>query len=49
MRCSLAGARGHDTVCPVRDLLILAIHVLVTFAKLPVPVASAPSSQSLRR
>jgi putative transposase len=34
MRCSLAGSRSHDTVCPVRDLLILAIHLLVTFAKL---------------
>ena len=34
MRRSLAGAVGHDTVCPVRDLLILAIHLLVTFAKL---------------
>ena len=30
----LAGAVGHHTVCPERDLLILAIHLLVTFAKL---------------
>ena len=34
MRCSLARARDHGTVRPVRDLLILAIHLLVTFAKL---------------
>lgn len=27
-------ARGHDTVRTVRDRLILAIHLVVTFAKL---------------
>ena len=34
MRGSLARAGGHDTVRTVRDLLILAIHLVVTFAKL---------------
>ena len=34
MRCSLAWDGGDVTVRPVRDLLILAIHLLVTFAKL---------------
>ena len=34
MRCSLARAGGHGTVRPVRELLILAIHLLVTFVKL---------------
>ena len=34
MRCSLAWDGGDVTVRPVRDLLILAIHQLVTFAKL---------------
>ena len=34
MRCSLAGARGHATVRPMRELLILAIHLLVTLVKL---------------
>ena len=34
MRCSLARAGGHGTVRPVRDLLILAIHLVVTLAKL---------------
>ncbi len=36
MRCSLAGAGGHVTVRPLRDLL-LAIHLLVTFLKLVRP------------
>jgi putative transposase len=34
VRCSLAWDGGNVTVRPVRDLLILAIHLLVTFAKL---------------
>ena len=34
MRCSLARAGGLGTVRPVRELLILAIHLLVTFVKL---------------
>jgi putative transposase len=34
VRCSLAVACGHGTVCPVRDLFILAIHVLATLGKL---------------
>jgi putative transposase len=32
--CSLARTGGHAAVRPVRELLILAIHLLVTFAKL---------------
>jgi hypothetical protein len=31
--CSLAGVDGHGTVRPMRELLILAIHLLVTFRK----------------
>ena len=34
MRCSLARGGGHATVRRMRDLLILAIHLLVTVAKL---------------
>ena len=34
MRCSLARVGGHGTVRPVRELLILAIHLLVTLVKL---------------
>ena len=34
MQCSLARAGDHGTVHPVRDLLTLAVHLLVTFAKL---------------
>src|SRR6266516_2535205 len=34
MRCSLARAGGHVTVRPMRELLILVIYLLVTFAKL---------------
>jgi putative transposase len=34
VRCSLARAGRHATVRPMRELLILAIHLLVTFAKL---------------
>ena len=34
MRCSLARAGDHGSVRPRRELLILAIHLLVTFAKL---------------
>ena len=34
MRCSLARAGGHGTVWPMRELLILAIHLLVTLVKL---------------
>ena len=34
MRCSLARAGGHGTVRPMRELVILAIHFLVRFAKL---------------
>ncbi len=34
MRCSLANAGGHATVCPMREFLILAIHLLVTLVKL---------------
>jgi putative transposase len=33
VRCSLAGAAGNDTVCPLRDLFILAIRLLVTLVK----------------
>jgi putative transposase len=32
--CSLAGAGGHGTVRPMRDLFILAIHLLVNLVKL---------------
>jgi len=32
--CSLAGDGGHGTVRPMRELLILAIHLLVTLVKL---------------
>jgi putative transposase len=34
VRCSLARADEHATVSPMRELLILAIHLLVTVAKL---------------
>src|SRR5437867_3759078 len=34
---SLVRTDGHATVRPMRELLILAIHVLVTFAKLVRP------------
>jgi hypothetical protein len=34
VRCSLAGVGGHGTVRPMRELLILAIHLLVTLVKL---------------
>ena len=34
MRCSRARAGGHGTVRPMRELLILAIHLLVTLLKL---------------
>ncbi len=34
MRCSLAHAGGHGTVRRMRELLILAIHLLVTLVKL---------------
>ena len=34
MRCALARASDHGSVRPVREPLILAIHLLVTFAKL---------------
>ena len=34
MRWSLAGVGGNGTVRPMRELLILAIHLLVTFLKL---------------
>src|SRR6267154_1516043 len=34
MRCSLARAGSHGTVRPMRELLLLTIHLLVTFAKL---------------
>jgi hypothetical protein len=34
MRCSLARVGGHGTVRPMRELLILAIHLLVTLVKL---------------
>lgn len=34
MRCSLAWAGGHGTVRLMRELLILAIHLLVTVVKL---------------
>jgi putative transposase len=34
VRCSLARVGGHGTVRPMRELLILAIHLLVTFVKL---------------
>ena len=34
MPCSLARADNHGSVRPVRELFILAIHLMVTFAKL---------------
>ena len=34
MPCSLARTGGHGTARPVREMLILAIHLLVTLAKL---------------
>ena len=34
MRCSLARDSGHGTVRLMRELLILAVHIIVTFAKL---------------
>ena len=34
MRCSLVHTGGHGTVRAMRELIILAIHLLVTFAKL---------------
>ena len=34
MRCSLAHAGGHGTGRRMRELLILAIHLLVTLVKL---------------
>ena len=34
MRCSLARLGHHGSVRLMRELLILAIHLLVTFAKL---------------
>src|SRR5712671_1865008 len=37
MRCSLARAGSHGTVRPMRELLLLTIHLLVTFAKLVRP------------
>lgn len=55
--CSLARTGGHGTVRSVREILILAIHLLVTLAKLvrpgdgrPIPRPSiASSSASPRR
>ena len=48
MRCSLARAGDDGTVHPVRDLLILAIHLLVTVAKLLRPGgARAVAAESL--
>ena len=48
MRCSLARAGDDGTVHPVRDLLILAIHLLVTVAKLIRPGgARAVAAESL--
>ena len=32
--CGLALKNGHSSVCPMRDLVILAIHLVVTFVKL---------------
>ena len=46
MRCSLARTDGHGTVYLMRELLILAIHLLVTVAKLLRPVVYLPSLQS---
>jgi putative transposase len=37
VRCSLARVGGHGTVRPIRELLILAIHLLVTLVKLVRP------------
>ena len=37
MQCSLAGAGGPGTVRPMRELFILAIHLLVTLVKLVRP------------
>jgi putative transposase len=37
VRCSLARTGGDSTVRSMRELLILAIHLLVTFAKLVGP------------
>jgi len=34
VRCSLARADDHGTVRPVRDLFILAVHLLVTLVRL---------------
>jgi len=48
LRCSLARAGDDGTVHPVRDLLILAIHLLVTVAKLLRPGgARAVAAESL--
>ena len=47
MRCSLAGACGHDTDCPVRDLLILAIHLVITFVKLRSGKRPKPSAYAV--
>src|SRR5207249_3736801 len=47
LRCRLARAGRHATVRPTRELLILAIHLLVTFAKVlrpgGVPAVAAES------
>ena len=48
MSCSLARAGGHGTVPPMRGLLILAIHLLATAAKLLRPGgARAIAAESL--
>ena len=48
LRCSLERAGDHGTVHPVRYLLTLAIHLLVTFAKLLRPGgARAVAAESL--
>ena len=35
MRCSLARAGGHGTVRPMRELVILVIHLMLALALLP--------------
>jgi hypothetical protein len=47
VRCSLARVDGHGTVRSMRELLILAIHLLVTFATCSAQVVFAPSPPSL--
>jgi hypothetical protein len=48
VRSSLARAGRHATVRPMREILILAIHLLVTFAKLVRPGGNGSNTAAER-